>query len=459
MDIASLLHPKKMAVIGVSRSNDLHPANVIFVKNQLRYPVQVFPVNPKGGELLGERIYRSVGEIEGPVDLALVAVRAEQVEAVLEDCIAAGVGGAVVISGGFAESGEAGLQERIVRRARQANFPFIGPNCLGIYSPGLLDTFFLPSERMVRPEAGNVALVSQSGGFLVDMLVKFAEEGVGLRLGVSIGNKALIRETDFLRHLAEDPATAVIAFYVEGFGSGEGREFVLAARDCGKPVVILKAGTTPGGSRAVASHTASLAGDYAVFSGVMAQHGVVEARDEYEFIAFCEALSCYHGAPSGGLRLGIVSGSGGHGALAVDACSRQGLEVPVFDETTRAAIRARLSPSIQGIAGLGNPIDLTGSALEEDFVAAVEAMGALDGIDALLVLLLPYLPGISADLSARLSRLARRIGKPLFAYVPHIEKFRMLMEGFELNNVPVSSSIDGAVRMARAIARCRPCRK
>jgi acetyltransferase len=133
---------------------------------------------------------------------------------------------------------------------------------------------------MVRPNPGNVALISQSGGVLVDQMLKFSEEGIGLSTAVSIGNKALINELHLLEYLAGDSTTDVIAFYVEGFGKNEGREFVLAASKCSKPVIVLKAGKSPGGRQAVSSHTASMAGDYDVFSAVLSQHGVVEAKNE-----------------------------------------------------------------------------------------------------------------------------------------------------------------------------------
>jgi len=151
MNLQSLFEPKTMAVIGVSLNNDRHPANVIFNKNFLRYRVQVFPVNPRGGSFQGQTVFTSVFEIPQKIDLAVIAVRAEYVPEVIDDCIQAGVAGAAVISGGFAESGRSDLQDRITTSARDAGFPFIGPNCLGVYSPGLVDTFFIPIERMVQP--------------------------------------------------------------------------------------------------------------------------------------------------------------------------------------------------------------------------------------------------------------------------------------------------------------------
>jgi len=444
-----------VAVIGVSQKNERHPANVIFNKALLRSPVEVFPVNPHGGALQGEKVFRRISDIPRKIDLAVVATRAETVPEILRECIQSRVAGAAVISGGFAESGRKDLQDRMVDIARKAKFPVIGPNCLGIYSPNYIDTFFLPSERMVRPEAGNVAIVSQSGGVLVDQMVKFANEGVGLSLGVSIGNKALIREIDLLNYLAKDKNTEVVAFYVEGFKKDEGREFVLAAEQCPKPIIVLKAGKSLEGVRAASSHTASLAGEYSVFSSVLSQFGVVEAKNEFEMLAFCESLSRYRKPIEG--KIGVITGSGGHGVLAVDVCSSHGMSIPQLTKATQGEFKKKLSPSVREIAALSNPIDLTGSAVDDDFVAAAAVLSETPSIDCVIILLLPYSPGITSDLGARLSQVYRKTGKPLVAYVPHLEKYRMLIEGFEFNRVPVSPSIEGAVLMAEALRRCRPC--
>jgi len=455
LDFIRLFEPKTMAVIGVSLTNDRHPANVVYYKNHLRYPVKVYPVNPQGGDIQGEKVYPHLREIPEKVDLAVIAVRAEQVPGIIEECVEAGVGGAAVISGGFAESGRKDLQDRLVAIAGEADFPFVGPNCLGLYSPDYVDTFFIPNERMVRPNPGGVAMVSQSGGVLVDQMVKFALEGVGMSLAVSIGNKAFVRELDLLRYLMADSRTKVIALYVEGFGKNEGREFVQTASRSPKPVVVLKAGKSPGGAKAVSSHTASLGGDYKVFSEILAQFGVAEARNESELVSFCESLSCYSRAIEG--KIGIVTGSGGHGAMAVDLCSSQGLQVPSLSESVQQQIREKLSPSIRSIASVENPVDLTGSAVDDDFVLAASLLSKAPEVDCIVTLLLPYLPGCTMDLGARLSQVYRKEGKPIVAYVPHVERYRMLIEGFELNHVPVAPSIDGAVLMAEAMRRCRPC--
>lgn len=456
MDLQRMLKPKTMAVIGVSLSNDRHPANIIFSKNFFRQPIEVYPVNPRGGKFHGVPVYPSISEIPDKIDLAVIAARAEFCPDILQECIEAGVGGAAIISGGFAETGQVDLQERIVHLSREAEFPCIGPNCLGLYVPDSIDTFFLPSERIVKPEKGNVAIVSQSGGILVDQMVKFAAEGVGISLGLSIGNKAVIGEMDLLNYLINDSETDVITFYIEGFGNNEGREFMIAAGKSPKPVVVLKAGKSAGGSRAVSSHTASLGGDYKIFSDIAAQHDVIEAKNEQELISFCESLSCYQKSIEG--EIGIITGSGGHGAIAVDFCDERGLNVPEFNTEYQNELISQLSPSIGGIASLNNPLDLTGSATDDDFIHMAETLSRYPGVDCILLLLLPYLPGITLDLGARLGQVYQNEGKPMIAYVPHVERYRMLIEGFEQSKVPVSPSIEGAVLMAEAMKRCLTCK-
>ncbi|THB81822.1 MAG: CoA-binding protein [Desulfobacteraceae bacterium] len=454
MDYNSLFRPSTMAVIGVSTSQGSHPANVIYNKNHLRYPVKVFPVNPKGGTLSREVLYKSVEDIPEPVDLAVIAVRSRFVPEVMEQCIRKGVKGAVVISGGFAEVGNQDIQDRMVELSRQANFPFIGPNCLGIFSPHAVDTFFLPGERIIHPKKGNVGFISQSGGVLIDQMVKFAGQGIGISSAVSIGNKAMVREADLLQWFANDPQTAVIAFYIEGFEQGEGRTFVQLVEQCNKPVIVLKAGKSEQGVSAVSSHTASLAGDYRVFSEVMAQHCVAEALNEYELTSFAEALSCYPEGSKG--NVGIVSLSGGHGAVSADACAQHGLSLPSPSPETVEAIKTRLGEQVRDIVSLNNPIDLTGSVTDRDLVTTARHLSRDDGIDCILMLLLPYSPGVSADIGAKLARVYQDEGKPMIAYVPNEDKYAIIIEGFELNNIPVASSVEGAVMMAKALKRCTP---
>lgn len=457
MNLNRLFKPQTMAVVGVSLGNDSNLANVVYNKNRLRYPVKVFGVNGRGGILRGETVYKKVQDIPEKMDIVIIATKAEIVPSIVSDCIEADAGGAVIVAGGFAETGGTELQDKIVSIAKKSDFPIIGPNCLGIFSPDRMDTFFIPGERLVIPDKGRVAMVSQSGGILVDHMLKSSAEGVGLSLAVSIGNKAMIREMDMLQYFRDDPDTDVITFYLEGFDENEGRDFVLAAVECGKPVIVLKSGKTLAGTTAVKSHTASMAGDYEVFSSVMMQYGIVEAKDEHEMVAFAEALTCYKRSIQG--RIAIITGSGGHGALATDACFAHGLSVPTLNRSVQEELYGLVSSNIRDIASFTNPIDLTGSAVDDDFMAVVRSISKVDDteIDCIIVLLLPYLPRITMDLGAQLSLLYQHEGKPIVAYVPHVDKYAMLVEGFMLNKTPVADSIEDAIHMAEAMRRYKSC--
>jgi acyl-CoA synthetase (NDP forming) len=155
--------------------------------------------------------------------------------------------------------------------------------------------------------------------------------------------------------------------------------------------------------------------------------------------------------------VGIITASGGHGALAVDHCAALDIAVPEFPEQVRQEIKSRLTSSIQTIATVANPVDLTGSAVDDDFVAAADYLSQVEEIDCLLFLMLPYLPGITSDVGARLGQVYRERGKPMVAYVPLVEKYRMIIDGFEFNGIPVSNSIEGAVKMVEAIRRPGSC--
>lgn len=451
MNIDKLFKPKSVAVVGVSSTNLESPANVIYKKLKNRYPVEIFAINPRGGEVQGDPIFKSISDLPKAVDMAILSIRAQFVPDTIAECIANKVGGAVIVSGGFTEVGNSDLQDRLTEMARKANFPIIGPNCLGIFSAGNVDTLFVPPERFYQPPSGNVAVISQSGAFLVDLLVKFAKMNLGVSHTASIGNKAVVREIELLKYFDKDPGTAVIAFYIEGFEENEGREFVNLAKNCTKPVLVIKSGKSSAGSKAVSSHTASMAGDYKVLSDIFRQNGIIEVKSEYELLSYCKVLSVYRRSIQG--NVGIMTVSGGHGAIATDLCDERGMTVPQIPEDVQEIIRGKLNKSIQKIATLNNPVDLTASAVEADFVMVYNELSKLPEFDSFLMLVLPYGANIEATIGSRMSNPTQKRVKPLVAYTPVVEKYRMMIEGFEANSVPVADSIEGAVMMLDGLRR------
>ncbi len=316
-----MFNPKVTAVVGVSTSNPFSPGNVIFRKLCFENNLPTYPINPRGGTVEGQEVYKSILEVPDDIDLAVISVPAKYVPNVLEQCGEKKIKAVIVVSGGFSETGESGasLQEEIIEITKKYGITMVGPNCIGVFVPDLLDTFFLPSERVARTRKGNVALISQSGGWLIERLEEFASRDVGIAAAVSIGNAAQTKVYDFVEHFGDDKNVSAILAYIEGFGEDEGRRFteVCSKVTLRKPVIVLKGGQSEAGHRATQSHTSSLAGSAVVSSAAFHQCGVLEAVDEDEVMAYAKVFS-FPARIMKGNRIGCMTVSGGHGVIATD---------------------------------------------------------------------------------------------------------------------------------------------
>ncbi len=454
--LKTMLNPKVTAVVGVSTSNPFSPGNVIFRKLAFENEIPTYPINPKGGLVEGKQVYKSISEAPDDIELVVISVPAKYVPSVLGQCAEKGIKSVIVVSGGFSEVGDSGasLQDEIVEIANKNGISMVGPNCIGVFVPDQLDTFFLPSERVARPRKGCVAIISQSGGWLVERLEEFASRDVGIAAAISIGNQAQTNTTDFVRYFGEDEGIEVILAYIEGFGEGEGREFVETCSKIAfkKPVIVLKGGESEAGHRATQSHTSSLAGDMAITEAAFEQYGVIRAIDEDEVMAYAKVFSA-NPKPMMGSGVGTMTVSGGHGVIASDEASHYGLVFPPFTKEQQDRMRNVMTPAYQGIASFRNPIDLTGSAADVDYERVLDEMLAIDSINAALLLLLPYAPGISLQIGARVANVAKRHTKTVVSYVPNLDKYEVIIRGFELNGIPVADTIEEAVQMLNGIRK------
>jgi acetyltransferase len=454
--LKTMLDPKVTAVVGVSTSNPFSPGNVIFRKLSFENGLPTYPINPKGGYVEGVPVYKSITAAPDDIELVVISVPARFVPGVLTECGEKRIHSAIVVSGGFSEVGESGatLQHEIVEIANKYKISMVGPNCIGVFVPDVVDTFFLPSERVARPRKGKVAIISQSGGWLVERLEEFAERDVGIAAAISIGNSAQTKVTDFINHFGKDKNVHVILAYVEGFGEGEGRDFVEACKNIAneKPVVVLKGGESEAGHRATQSHTSSLAGDQAVANAAFSQYGVIHAEDEDEVMAYAKVFS-FRPKYMRGPRIGTLTVSGGHGVIASDEASYYGLTMPPFAKEQQELLREVMTPAYQGIASFRNPCDLTGSASDIDYEQVLDRMLEFENIDAALMLLLPYAPGISLQIGARVANVTKRHKKTVVAYVPNLDKYEVIIRGFELNGIPVADTIEEAVQMLNGIRK------
>ena len=365
--------PESVAVIGASRN----PGKVghQILRNILAggFEGKVYPVNPKGGEILGLKVYRSVLEIPGSVDLAVVAVPAPVVPQVVRECGEKGVKGVAIISSGFREAGNEDLEREVVETARRYGVRILGPNIFGVvYTPGRLNASFGPAE--VSP--GKIALISQSGALGIALMGWTQTEEIGLSAVVSVGNKADVSDEDLLDFFARDDNTKVVVIYMEGLR--DGRAFMEAVRRNPKPVVVIKAGRSRRGARAVSSHTGSLAGSDLVYEGAFRQVGVIRAGSVRDAFVLARALSELP-EPEGENTV-IITNGGGIGVLATDAAEEEGLSL--YSGPDLAAFRAAM-PSF---GSFRNPVDITGMADPSMYVKALEVAQGSPDIHSIVLL-------------------------------------------------------------------------
>lgn len=374
-----MFYPKSVAVVGVSADNNKAGNRFLKALRHFEFKGKLYPVHPSENEILGLKTYPSVRDIPEPVDFAYIGTPAEYVPQVIEDCVAKGVPAVEIFTAGFSEVSEEGrrLEQEIVALAK-GKLRIIGPNCFGVYCPkgGLT---LLPGHDYPK-ESGNVALISQSGGFSTDFI--HAASGYGLRFSkvISYGNACDLNEADFLEYLASDPDTEVIAAYMEGVK--DGKRFLEIAKSLKgkKPLIIWKGGLTETGKRAVRSHTGSLGGEKAVWKAFFDQTGAIMA-DGFEELLDTTAIF-YHLPQGAGRRVAILGGGGGSGVAASDICERAGLKIPPSPPEVRKRLRPILSTSGTGIR---NPIDIGGPSPPPSVLQKIlETLLLWDGVDALI---------------------------------------------------------------------------
>jgi acetyltransferase len=404
----SLFAPRQVAVIGATD----RPRSVgrTILSNLLRNPFggALYPVNPKRSNVLGVQCWPDVSALPEKVDLAVIVTPAATVPGVIERCVDASVGGAVVISAGFREGGAAGieLEKQVLERARNGQMRIIGPNCLGVMTPGngLNATF---AAGMAKP--GNVAFLSQSGALCTAVLDWSLSECVGFSAFVSTGSMLDVGWGDLIDYFGDDSATKSILVYMESIG--DVRSFMSAAREVAlaKPIIVIKAGRTDAAARAAASHTGALAGRDDVFDAALRRAGILRVARISDLFYMAEVLA--RQPRPAGKRLAIVTNAGGPGVLATDALVGGGGELASLSDETRAALNQLLPPHWSH----NNPVDVLGDASPERYAKAVEIVAHDPNSDGLLVVLTPQDMTDPTSIAEHLCRSAATIDKPVLA--------------------------------------------
>jgi acetyl coenzyme A synthetase (ADP forming)-like protein len=394
--LESFLRPHSIAVIGASRNPASIGGRVIANLVGTGFKGPLYPVNPAGGELLGLPVHRSVTEIPGQVELAVVVVPKEAVAAVARESAAKGVRSLVVISSGFSETGRKGAerQAELLEICRGSGMRLIGPNCMGIVNTDprvLLNASFGP----IFPPAGRVGFLSQSGALGLAVIDHAQALGIGLSSFVSVGNKADISGNDLLQYWEQDPATDVCVLYLESFGNP--RKFARVARRVSrrKPIVAVKSGRSAAGARATSSHTgALLAASDVTVDALFGQAGVTRTDTLAELFDAVRLLA-NQPLPKGS-RVAIVTNAGGPGIMCADTCEAGGLEVIELSAELRESLRGLLPAEASTL----NPVDMIASATPAQYRAVIEAVAASGEVDALIVIFIPPLAVASHEVAA-----------------------------------------------------------
>jgi acetyltransferase len=397
-----------VAIIGAT--NKPNKLSYGIVKNLTLYGFKggIYPVNPKVDEILGYRCYPDILSVPDPVDLAVIVLPAGVILPVIQDCEKRGIKAITVISGGFKELGPQGeaLEQRILQFVKDHDMRMVGPNCVGTMSLHTgLNTTFISGV----PDTGGIGFLSQSGAVLGGVVDYVKGKGIGFSHFLSLGNEADVTETDMIEYLGDDPHTQVITAYIEQIQ--DGKKFISIAKKVTqkKPIVLLKAGRTSAGARAVSSHTGSLAGSHAAYQAAFAQSGVVEVQAVNDLFDVSQALALQP-LPKG-KNVAILTNSGGPAALLSDSLANNGFTMADLQPETMQALREVLNPSAQ----VANPVDMLGGAEPHEYERAMQLLVDDPNVDVVIPILVPQALVNPVEVAEKIATISESTDKTVIA--------------------------------------------
>ena len=440
MVLEQFFQPKSIAIIGASRNpnsagqgvlKSLIKGGVFNSKTNRPFQGKIYPINPNADKILGIKCYKSVFEVKGKIELAVIVVPAKIVPYIMEECAKKKVKGVIIVSAGFSEIGEKGkeLEEKVVNIAKKASIRIIGPNCLGLMRPkSSLNASFGPC----MPKSGKVAFFSQSGA-LIDSVIDWSlESNYGFSAVVSIGNKADIGISELLLWALQDKETKAIAIYLEGLT--DGRKFMKIAKQVAKkkPIVALKAGRSKTGMKAVSSHTGSLAGSYEIYKTAFNQSGVIVAENVDELFETADVLA---NLPPCKNNIAIITNGGGAGVLCADHCEELGINLAKLSKETVKKLddSGKMHPAYSR----RNPLDFVGDALHDRYNIAIDTLMKQKNIHgAIVIQTLQTMTQPMLDAQAVLKARKKYPKKPIITSYMGGKFTRKAVEFLESNHVP-----------------------
>lgn len=409
MNLNSIFNPQSIAIIGASTKVGSVGNDVVKNLREQGYKGKLYPVNPKADELYSLKCYANISDINDQIDLAIVIVPAAAVPEVMREAAVKGVKGAIVISAGFKEVGNAALENELKQICLEHDIALVGPNCLGVLNP---KEDMNASFAIMMPKKGKVAFISQSGALVTAILDYAKKLGIGFSKFVSVGNKAVMDEVILLNYLADDKDTKVIAMYVEDLSRAQ--EIIAIAKKMAyaknpKPIIILKSGRTTAGASASVSHTGSLAGNDAAYDALFKQSGIIRADKVSEMFEYIQAFS--NNKLPAGRNAVIITNAGGPGVLTTDEVVSNGLQLAELSEETAKALKEYLPPA----ANTHNPIDVLGDAKADRYKKALELAAQDWKVDSILVLLTPQSMTEIKETAQAIADIKKITEKPIIA--------------------------------------------
>ncbi len=457
--LEEVLQPRSVAILGASRAP--HKWGHVAARQLIAggFPGAIYLINPSVAQILGRATYPNLRDVPSPVDLAVIATAFQHVVAAVDDCIAHGVKGIVIITAGFSETGAAGreLEGQLVARCHEHGIRIIGSNCMGLY----VLRSKLNALGMVFPlPAGPIGLVSQSGNLGMYWYAQAHLDGLGFNTFLSIGNAADVTFPECMQYLGNDPGTTVIAGYVEAIQERTLRQVTreMYERGCYKPTVILLSGATEVGVRAALAHTGTEASIRPDEDTSLHGSGVVRVLRSDELFPVAQALAMQPTTPQGGRRIAIVGDGGGSSVASGDAAIRAGLQVPILSQETQQALRAQMPAR----ATAANPIDVAGATDEDPLAFATLTESCLKDpqVDGVIVtglfggyrMLLAEEFGAREEAAAReLGRLVRHYRKPVLVQTVYARYDIRALALLREERIPYYESVEITCRAMAAL--------
>ena len=446
----AIFAPETIAVIGASTQKGKVGHDIFANILSGGYTGTLYPVNPKAKSVSSVKCYTSIKNIPDPIDLGMIILPPKAALQAVEDCIAKGVKGIVIVSAGFKEVGGEGarIEKEIKTLCANANVRLVGPNCLGVINPSekvSLNASF--SARM--PAAGNVSFISQSGALCTAVLDYAADKGFGFSKFISIGNKADVDELDLLRYYYNDPDTDVVMIYMEEL-SRSAEEFISEVREMTSGtnpthVIAIKSGSSDAGAKAAASHTGALAGSDALYDAIFTMSGILRCVSVNQLFDYAQAFAA-NKYPTGD-KIAIITNAGGPGIIATDMSEQSGLKLAQFSEETIKELKKHLPAT----ANFHNPVDVIGDAARDRYENTLTTVLADRGVDAVLIILTPQSMTDAIGTAEAIVNIARNSIKPIVCSFMGVVDVSDGVNLLQKHKIPVYQFPESAARSLGAL--------